>query len=89
MDPIDGTVIQSFLPSSIIPPVSPRGLAFDGQNLYVIDDFRDRTYQLTVQGVDITRRTAPGPTCVGLMFAHSTLYALDTTDNLIYQLSLN
>jgi len=75
------TVVSSF--SS--PGPSPRGLAFDGTNLFCSDATNDRIYKLTTTGSTVSSFASPGPTSTGLAWDGANLWNADLNNEKIYK----
>jgi len=77
------TIVSSF--SS--PGPSPRGLAFDGSNLWCSDATNDRIYRLTTTGSVVSSFASPGSIPTGLAWDGTNLWNADANTDRIYRLS--
>ncbi|MDZ7288699.1 MAG: T9SS type A sorting domain-containing protein [candidate division KSB1 bacterium] len=77
------TVVSSF--SS--PGPSPRGLAYDGANLWCSDATNDRIYKLTTTGSVVSSFASPSTVSTGLAWDGTNLWNSDANTDRIYKLS--
>ena len=70
------------------PGPSPRGLAFDGTNLWCSDATNDRIYKLSPSGSVISSFASPNSIPVGLAWDGANLWNADNNSDRIYKLSL-
>jgi len=69
------------------PGPCPKGLAFDGENLWVADAFTDRIYAIGAEtGKVIKSFEAPGYDPEGLAWDGKCLWHIDSGENLLYRL---
>ena len=82
-----GIVNAPTLASSFSSPgPSPRGLAFDGTNLFCSDATNDRIYKLTTTGGTISSYVSPGSIPTGLAWDGTNLWNADLNNEKIYKL---
>lgn len=72
------------------PGPCPKGLAFDGKNLWVADAFTDRIYAIEADtGKVIKSFETPGYDPEGLAWDGECLWHVDSRENLLYRLDIN
>lgn len=72
------------------PGPCPKGLAFDGKNLWVADAFTDRIYSIEADtGKVIKSFETPGYDPEGLAWDGECLWHIDSGENLLYRLDIN
>jgi len=72
------------------PGPCPKGLAFDGKNLWVADAFTDRIYAIEADtGKVIKSFETPGYDPEGLAWDGECLWHIDSRENLLYRLDVN
>ncbi|KPL23686.1 MAG: hypothetical protein AMJ75_05620 [Phycisphaerae bacterium SM1_79] len=72
------------------PGPCPKGLAFDGKNLWVADAFTDRIYSIEAEtGKVIKSFETPGYDPEGLAWDGECLWHIDSGENLLYRLDTN
>ena len=77
------TIVSSFAS----PGPSPRGLAFEGANLWCSDATNDRIYKLSPSGSVISSFPSPGSLSTGLAWDGANLWNVDNNSDLFYKLS--
>jgi len=69
------------------PGPCPKGLAFDGKNLWLADSFTDRIYAIDAEtGETIRSFETPGYAPEGLAWDGESLWHIDSAENLLYRL---
>ena len=78
-----GDVISSFS----APGTNPRGLTWDGTNLWLADSNTDLIYELTTTGTVLSSFATPSIEPTGLTWDGTNLWLSDTSTDLNYQLT--
>ena len=71
------------------PGPCPKGLAFDGENLWLSDSFTDRIYAINAKTGEVVKSfDSPGHDPEGLAWDGKHLWHIDSGENLVYQLDI-
>jgi len=79
--------VPAIVSSFSSPGPSPRGLAFDGANLWCSDATNERIYKLNLAGSILSSFSSPGPIPTGLAWDGSNLRHADLQNEKIYTLT--
>ena len=91
---IDDVILQKgqvavppLITSFASPGPSPRGMTFDGVNLWCSDATNDRIYKLNQSGTVLTSLTSPSTIPTGMAWDGANLWNVDANSDRIYKLS--
>lgn len=62
----------------------PKGMAFDGTNLWLVDDYSNTLYKMSTSGVVLYTTSTPATRPNGLAYYDGTLYLSDSHEDKIY-----